>query len=134
MSLSVEDRLDIHQLLGLYGHLIDARQFSRLDEIFTHDAVFDLAGFDGTRYEGLVAIVQMMRDSEQHPLAHHATNIVLELEGEGVRALSKGIGVGNGGRVGSVTYTDRLVKTGSGWRIRERLCTLRRADSVPEPT
>ena len=67
MSLTVEDRLDIQQLINLYGHLIDTRAFSRLGEIFTDDAVFDLTGFDGTVYEGLEAIVQMMHDSEQQP-------------------------------------------------------------------
>ena len=134
MSLSLEDRLDIQQLLNLYGHLIDERQFSRLTEIFTDDAVFDLSGFDGSRFEGLPAIVQMMLDSEQHPLAHHASNIVLEADGEFVRALSKGLGVGNGGRVGSVTYHDRLVRTAHGWRILERCCLLRRDDTIPEPS
>jgi hypothetical protein len=127
VSLSVEDRLDIHQLIALYGHLIDARAFHRLDEIFTADAVFDLSGFDGTRFEGLPAIVAMMEASEQHPLAHHATNAVIE-PGEPVRVLSKGIGVGRNGRVGSVTYTDRLERTGAGWRIAERACELRRAE------
>ena len=44
---------------------------------------------------------------------------------------SKGIGVGKGGRVGSVVYRDVLEKTGSGWRIRERRCELRRAEDAP---
>jgi hypothetical protein len=133
MTLSVEDRLDIQQLLNLYGHVIDERQFSRLGELFTDDAVFDLQGFDGTRFEGLAAIAQMLRESQQHPLAHHATNVVLESADDGVRALSKGIGVGAGGRVGSVTYRDSLLRTDAGWRIRERVCALRTVESIPEP-
>lgn len=128
MPLSLEDRLDIHDLIALYGHLIDGRQFARLDEIFTADAVFDLGGFDGTRFEGLAAIVQMMNDSEQHPLGHHATNVLVQA-GEPVTVLSKGIGVGNGGRVGSVVYRDTLQKTEAGWRISERYCELRRPEN-----
>ena len=31
--LDIADRLAIHELLALYGHLIDERQWSRLDEI-----------------------------------------------------------------------------------------------------
>ena len=124
MPLSLEDRLDIHQLINLYGHLIDAGEFSRLGEMFTEDAVFDLSGFDGTRFDSLQAIVQMMHESEQHPLAHHATNIVIFEEGDSVQVMSKGIGVGNGGRVGSVTYRDELLKTPGGWRIRTRSCEL----------
>jgi hypothetical protein len=126
MPLTLEDRLDIQQMLALYGHLIDDRAFERLAEIFTDDAVFDLSGFDGTRFDGLAAIVEMMIASEQHPLAHHATNVVV-LDGEPVTALSKGIGVGNGGRVGSVVYRDTLRETDAGWRICYRLCDLRRS-------
>ena len=132
MPLSVEDRLDIHQLLNLYGHIIDAREFSRLGELFTAAAVFDLSAFDGSRADGLDTIARMMRTSEQHPLAHHATNIVIMEEGDGVTALSKGIGVGNGGRVGSVTYRDALVKTDNGWRIQRRSCELRQEDAIPD--
>jgi hypothetical protein len=130
VSLSVEDRLDIHQLVSLYGHLIDDRAFDRLGEIFTDNATFDLSGFDGTRFEGLEAITHMMIHSDQHPLAHHATNVVIH-DGDPVRVHSKGIGVGKGGRVGSVVYRDVLEKTGSGWRIRERRCELRRAEDLP---
>ena len=129
MALTLEDRLDIHELIALYGHLIDDRSFNRLGEIFTEDAVFDLAGFDGTRFEGLAAIVQMMENSEQHPLGHHASNIVIR-PGDPVQVLSKGIGVGHGGRVGSVVYRDSLRRTDAGWRIIERYCELRRA---PQP-
>lgn len=125
MALSVEERLDIQQLIAFYGHLVDAADFQRLSEIFTEDAVFDLSGFDGTRYEGLPAIVAMMEASEQHPLAHHATNIVVQ-DSEPVTVLSKGIGVGAGGRVGSVIYRDTLRRTAAGWRILVRSCDLRR--------
>ena len=43
--LDVADTLAIHQLLALYGHLIDERQWSRLDEVFTDDLVFDATDF-----------------------------------------------------------------------------------------
>lgn len=126
MALSLEDRLDIQQLIALYGHLVDAADFHRLAEIFTDDAVFDLTGFDGTCYEGLADIIAMMESSDQHPLAHHATNIVVQ-DDDPVTVLSKGIGVGAGGRVGSVVYRDALRRTGSGWRICRRCCELRRS-------
>jgi hypothetical protein len=132
--LSVSDRLAIHELISLYGHLVDQRQFSRLGSIFTDDAVFDLGNYDGSCYRGLPAIQAMMLASSEHPLAHHATNIVVLSHPDGIEVVSKGIGVGGGGRVGSVTYTDRLVLTPGGWRIRERRCELRRTDGIPEPS
>jgi hypothetical protein len=63
----------------------------------------------------------------RHPLAHHSTNIVVREEDDGtVRVLSKGIGVGAGGRVGSVTYEDVVVPTDDGWRLASRIAKLRR--------
>jgi hypothetical protein len=43
--LDVADTLAIHQLLALYGHLIDERQWSRLGEVFTEEVVFDATDF-----------------------------------------------------------------------------------------
>jgi hypothetical protein len=66
-------------------------------------------------------------DLTVHPLAHHATNIVVTEDPDGtVRVLSKGIGVGNRGRVGSVTYHDVVVRTADGWRLAHRRAELRR--------
>ncbi len=129
-QLSVEDRILIHELIGLYGHLIDEREFSRLDEIFTADAEFDLAGYGGVKYQGLPAIIELMMESKEHPLAHHATNIVVEQVVDGrVSVISKGIGVGHKGRVGSVVYKDYLVRLGDQWRISERKVELRSASA-----
>jgi hypothetical protein len=133
-ELSTTQRLAIHELISLYGHLIDQRQFSQLDKIFTDDAVFDLSAYDGSRYNGLPAIQTMMLESAEHPLAHHATNVVVQLEADIVSVISKGIGVGTGGRVGSVTYRDRLALTPKGWRIQERCCELRHTGTIPDPS
>lgn len=133
-ELAPTEQLAIHELISLYGHLIDQRQFSRLGEIFTDDAVFDLTGYDGTCYHGLPAIQAMMLASSEHPLAHHATNVVVLKQEDSIGVISKGIGVGVNGRVGSVTYRDRLSLTQQGWRILERRCELRRPNAIPEPS
>jgi hypothetical protein len=128
--LSVEDRLAIHELINLYAHIIDRQAFSELDRIFTADAVFDLTGFQsGKAYHGLAEIQSMMESSTQHPVAHHATNIVInpylpESSGatqQNVFVESKGLGVGRNGRVGSVVYKDVVLKQNDGqWRVRRR--------------
>jgi hypothetical protein len=133
-EISTAARLAIHELIALYGHLIDQRQFSQLDQIFTDDAVFDLSAYDGNSYHGLRAIQAMMLASREHPLAHHATNVVVQAQADSVTVISKGIGVGAGGRVGSVTYRDRLSLTPQGWRIQQRCCELRQPDSIPAPS
>ena len=44
VSLSVEDRLALHELPGRYGDSIDDRNWDLLRTIFTGDGVFDLTG------------------------------------------------------------------------------------------
>jgi hypothetical protein len=135
LVLTVEDRLAIHELVALYGHVIDERQFSRTGELFTDDARYDVSDFSQGVVVGTGAIVDLWRSSERHPLAHHATNVVVTQDADGTtRVLSKGIGVLADGKAGSVTYRDVVVKTPLGWRIRERVALRRRADRIPEPS
>lgn len=122
--------LAIHQLLALYGHVIDDREWDRLGELFTDDLVFDTTSFEGGKViEGLAVLrADWMRPEMRHPHAHHATNIVVTaLENERAEVISKGIGVGRNGRVGSVTYRDVMRKEANGWRIARRVALLRKA-------
>ncbi len=131
MNITVSDRMAIHELLALYGHVIDDREFHRLSDIFTVSANFDLSHYGGANYSGIDAIIKMMEDSTEHPLAHHASNIVIKVENDAVSVISKGIGVGYRGRVGSVVYRDKLSNIDGQWRISERCVELRRADASP---
>jgi ketosteroid isomerase-like protein len=131
--LDPADRLAIHELINDYGHLIDEREFSRLAENMTPDVVYDMVDFGLGVAHGIEAVAAMWSGPEAaHPLAHHATNIVVVEEADGtVRVRSKGIGVGVKGRVGSVTYHDVVVKTAAGWRIAARTGVLRRPETIP---
>lgn len=128
--IDLADRLAIHELLGLYGHVIDERRWQDMDRVFTDDIEFDSSDF-GT---GVSTSLDELRekwstDLTQHPVAHHATNIVITEDDDGtVRVLSKGLGVGRKGRVGSAVYRDVVVRTDAGWRLRTRQATLRRAE------
>lgn len=127
-ALPVADRLEIHELLARYGHLLDERAFDRLGEVFTEDVRYDATDFGEPVWVGLAELIEAMRAGRRHPVAHHATNVVLGVprpDGS-VPALSKGPGVGRNGRVGSATYSDLLVATSAGWRIAARSVTLRR--------
>jgi 3-phenylpropionate/cinnamic acid dioxygenase small subunit len=132
MSLDVEDRLALHELLHLYGLLVDDRAWDALDQVFTADVVYDARDFGMPVTRSLTELVAEWTSDEgmlRHPVAHHATNIVVTEEPEGaVRVRSKGIGVGAGGRVGSVTYDDVAVLTPAGWRLASRRVILRRPD------
>ncbi len=128
MSLPAEDTLAIHELLALYGHIIDAREWQRVDELFTATARYDMREFGLGLVEGAAAIRELWsRPDATHPLAHHATNIVVNTDADGtVRVLSKGLGVGPNGRVGSVVYHDVVERTPAGWRFAARSAVLRR--------
>ena len=122
------DILAIHELLGLYGHIIDAREWARVEELFTADCTYDMTQFGLGVVRGARAVAALWAAPDaMHPLAHHATNIIVSEDPDGtVRVLSKGLGVGPNGRVGSVTYRDIVVRTGAGWRFAARTGELRR--------
>jgi SnoaL-like domain len=121
------DILAIHQLLALYGHIIDEREWQRVGELFTPTALYDMSEFGLGVVRGAAAIRALWsRPDAAHPLAHHATNIVVSEDPDGtVRVVSKGLGVGADGRVGSVVYRDVVERTPAGWRFAVRKGHLR---------
>jgi hypothetical protein len=128
MLTDTRDLLAIHELLGLYGHIVDEREWSRTGELFTADCVYDMTEFGLGVVHGAAAIARLWSAPDaMHPLAHHATNIIVSEDPDGtVRVLSKGLGVGPNGRVGSVVYRDVVVHTSAGWRFCARTGQLRR--------
>lgn len=129
MSLAIEDRLAVEDLVKLHGHVVDRGAWDRLHEIFHPTAVLDLSAFGAGVIEGTEAI----RDAalalgDRNPVAHHVTNIVVYEDGAGILALSKGFGVRSDGTAGSVDYEDRIHRTDAGWRIVHRII---RARTVP---
>lgn len=134
--IDVADIIAIQQLLSLYGHLVDEKEWDRLDELFTDDLVFDATDFGSPVTRGITGpegIRHSWMTTDQHPLAHHATNVVVTRDEDGtMRVLSKGIGVGGKGRVGSVVYRDIVRKEAKGWRIAHRVATRRRVEAKPD--
>ncbi|MGW2084939.1 nuclear transport factor 2 family protein [Streptomyces sp. NPDC001880] len=128
MTLSVEDRLKISELLALHGHLVDNDELDRLDELFTDDIVYEASNLGHGALRGLAAFRDMARaraGKPGAPVGHHVTNIALtEAEDGRVHARSKGIGVSADGQCGSVTYEDVIVRGEQGWRISRRRITL----------
>jgi 3-phenylpropionate/cinnamic acid dioxygenase small subunit len=131
--LSIEDRLEIHELIHLHGHLMDAGAFESLGEIFTEDVVYDVSDFGLGELHGFDAIRRaavMMGDG--NPLGHHVTNVAITgVEGGVVRVLSKGIGVNADGTCGTVTYDDIVRRVGVKWRLARRKVVARRKPLHP---
>lgn len=132
MTLSTADRLAIHELMSLHGHLVDSGEFERFDELFTLDVLYDLRDYGGAELRGIPAIVAAAKAlGEANPLSHHVTNVVVTVEGDVVRVRSKGIGVRTDGSVGAVVYDDEVQRGVDGWRIARRRVSPRRTPLVP---
>jgi ketosteroid isomerase-like protein len=127
-TLTTADRLEIHELAARYGTTIDDRDWEGFEQVFCGDAVYELHGFGPTdrRVVGAAEIRRMMEQSDEHPVAHHVTNVIVTIDGVEVRMRSKVIGPGTGGRVGSADYDDVLRCEAGAWRIATRIVTLRR--------
>jgi 3-phenylpropionate/cinnamic acid dioxygenase small subunit len=129
MTLSWEDHVTVSELIALHGHLIDAGELDRLDEVFTEDVAYDVSDYGFGILQGLTANREAaLALGDRNPVGHHVTNVVLTEQGPDlVRARSKGIGIMADGTCGSVTYDDTVVRTERGWRISTRIVRARRA-------
>ncbi|MFG2467111.1 nuclear transport factor 2 family protein [Streptomyces canus] len=122
MTLALEDRLVVTELIALHGHLVDAGALDRIHEVFTADVVYDLSDYGQGELTGLVAVTEAaLALGAGNPVAHHVTNVfVEEITGDRVHARSKGLAVMADGSCGSVTYEDTVIRVGSQWRISHR--------------
>lgn len=122
MALSVEDRLAIHDLVALHGHLMDAGEFDRLDELFTEDFVYDVEALGFGSLAGAAALIEASRAlGDDNPLGHHVTNtLIVSDDGSRATVRSKGIGILSNGTSGTVVYEDQVVRLDEGWRISRR--------------
>ncbi|MBK3577162.1 nuclear transport factor 2 family protein [Streptomyces sp. MBT65] len=133
MTLPLEDRLAITELIALHGHLVDEGELDRATEVFTPDVEYDLTDFGRGTLTGLRQLVDAsVALGAANPVAHHVTNVVIEEPAEGqVRVRSKGLGIRTDGSCGSVTYVDTVVRIGTGWRIARRKVSVRRTPLTP---
>src|SRR5262245_56784369 len=80
-NLTVEDRMELHEIAARYGDLMDFGDWKGLAKMSTDAAVFDATDLGMPLLEGLNAIRDHMDKSPNHPLGHHITNIYVEAAG-----------------------------------------------------
>lgn len=124
--MELADRLELHELPGRYGDAIDDRDWPRLARIFTDDATFDLTDLGGPVLQGLAHIQRYMDTEAEHPKTHLMTNIYVDETDEGVKLYFRIVAMLSGGRMGTASYDDVVVKTPAGWRVKTRNIRLRR--------
>ena len=135
--MDASDVIQVHQLLGRYGHIVDAAAWDRFEELFVDDAVLDFTGVRAPRvFEGIEEIREYFREAN-HPSAHHVTNIVVFDDDGVVGVKSKFFApytreTHDPLRWYGGDYDDVVVNTPDGWRFRSRACT-RRWQFTPGP-
>jgi SnoaL-like domain len=124
--MDIADRIELHELPGRYGDAIDDRDWARLGEIFTDDAVFDITDLGEPCLNGLAEIRRYMDEDARHPRAHLMTNIYVDETPDAVRLSFRIVALLPERVVGTASYYDEVVKTAAGWRVRHRVITRRR--------
>ncbi|MDO9455177.1 nuclear transport factor 2 family protein [Nocardioides sp.] len=122
MPLTTADRLALHELVALHGHLADQRRTDDLHLLLTSDAEYDVTAYGLGVVRGLPDITDLFTAAPgDQPAGHHVTNVVVTEAADGtVTVLSKGLSVMADGAAGTVTYEDEVVLTPGGWRISRR--------------
>lgn len=119
-GLSAEDVVAIQAVLMKYGFLIDDREFDRLAEVFTEDAVVDYRPGGPGPFAGLAEIDQAMK-TLQHPVQHMmVSHIIDSVSGDEVVTRTKALIPLQAGGIADIAYRDVLVRTPAGWRIKEK--------------
>lgn len=124
--MDTADRIELHELPGRYGDLIDDRDWAGLDRIFTDDATFDLSDLGVPLLRGLPEIRRFMAEDAEHPATHLMTNIYVDETPNDVRMSFRIVALRKGRSVASASYYDVVIKTAGGWRVKTRVTTLRR--------
>jgi hypothetical protein len=120
---------EIVNTVNLYPIAVDTLHWDLLDQVFTPDVAADFGG--GAKWSDLAslkrdfAVVHAPFDATQHVTTNHQVLVdgdlascISYVHGRFIRQVPTG---GNMFESGG-WYEDRLVRTASGWRIKERTC------------
>jgi hypothetical protein len=126
------DERAIERVYCRYCDIIDAKDFARLDEVFTADCVGDYRSTNGKIMEGLTPLVEhvtrgMGPGSDCGATHHNCFNIRVELDGETARSRAHFYAVHEGvNRCAGEhytcwgEYTDDWIRGPEGWRVCRR--------------
>ncbi len=132
--METDDRLQIHETLARHAYLFDENQLDRLDELFTPDAVYDMAASGLGVFEGREVIRGAAADmarSGRGPVAHFLTNVLVTSATDDEAAVrSRGLLIMPDGQLIAVDHHDVLRRHDGGWRISHRVVTPVRTPSL----
>jgi len=125
LPLTTADRLAIHELVSLHGHLADDRRTEDLGLLLTPGASYDVSAYGLGVVQGLPALIELFASAPgDQPVGHHVTNVIVTADpdlDDRAHVRSKGLSVMANGQTGTVVYEDDVVRTADGWRISSRV-------------
>jgi hypothetical protein len=125
--LTTDDIVAIQQLEAFCHHAVDHNDQSLFGQVFTADARFDGRLCGGPLCVGLTEIEAFFAlGKPPHPPAHHMTNCWVHENGGQVRVKMKWfVPNADGSQIFGGDNDDVVVRTDHGWRIAERVASLR---------
>jgi len=139
-----QDKIEIIEVINLYGVALDSHAWDLLDEVFAEDVHADF-GPAGAVWESVAALKFAFKDFHETLTNHMHTMMgpCVHVDGDTAYALTYGdwllsrdTAEGEPDWVGRGWYDDVLVRTDNGWRISSRVCRLiswSGNPNVPEP-
>lgn len=124
MTTSIQDHIEIEQLLARYTHAADIHPPAAMRDIFAADGRFhiDAMGVDAKGIEAIVEFFTGMR-GDMAGVFHVTSNLVIDIDGNTATAVSYLTIMQTGAETkinGFARYEDELVRTDQGWRIQSR--------------
>ena len=132
----VRDHIELEQLVAAYALAIDAKDWARLDKVFTSDAQLDYSSSGGDDAKGDWPTIRawLQQNLAMFPMTQHVVGkSVIALDGDSAHCITQfhnpmGVPIddegffdekGSGLHVFVVggTYHDDCVRTDDGWRI-----------------
>ena len=127
MSFSIADRLEIHELIARYTHALDYHNIPLMQDIWTDDCRFQ-ADEPEVNVSGIEALMAFFRETVAAVphVRHVISNLYVDDQG-GSEAICNAyvqiIDFDTHTLIAAGRYRDELVRTASGWRIRNRVFT-----------
>jgi 3-phenylpropionate/cinnamic acid dioxygenase small subunit len=127
----LSDRFELQDLVYRYAELIDSKQFSKLEEVFTTDAYIDYSALGGGvgNLAETIAYLEAAVTAELFPNTQHLNaNVQLEVSGNSAKGRVMCFnpmeinlpGGGNQTFFLGLWYLDVYRRTDKGWRICQR--------------
>lgn len=126
MTLSADDRIELHELVARYGNVVDDGDLDALGTVYAEDAAMVLLLANGreVRKHGLAEIGEFLAASNSTN-AHILTNVTTAVEDDEIVLRYRMAPPRGTDGIFSIDYRDVCVHTDAGWRIAHHTITMR---------